>query len=79
MQLDSSTVDNEYVANHRANGGPAATPVVATDPARGRKVFMTAIDLPLEKYGADAYYASESIPSSKHFGEWPLWQAAEAG
>jgi hypothetical protein len=30
---------------------------------------MTAIDLPLEKYGADACYSSESIPSSKHFGE----------
>jgi catechol 2,3-dioxygenase-like lactoylglutathione lyase family enzyme len=52
--------------------------VVAADPPRSRKLFMDALGLPLEKYEADEYYSSDRIPGSKHFGVWPLPQAAEA-
>jgi catechol 2,3-dioxygenase-like lactoylglutathione lyase family enzyme len=52
--------------------------VVAADPPQSRKLFMDTLGLPLEKYEADEYYSSDHIPGSKHFGVWPLSQAAEA-
>lgn len=52
--------------------------VVAADPPRSRKLFMDTLGLPLEKYAADEYYSSDHIAGSKHFGVWPLSQAAEA-
>jgi hypothetical protein len=52
--------------------------VVAADPPQSRKLFMDTLGLPLEKYDADEYYSSDHIPGSKHFGVWPLSQAAEA-
>src|SRR5215471_4772193 len=51
--------------------------VVAADPPRSRQLFMDALGLPLEGEG-DGYYSSGSIRGSKHFGVWPLSQAAEA-
>jgi catechol 2,3-dioxygenase-like lactoylglutathione lyase family enzyme len=55
----------------------ASTAVVAADPPQSRKLFMDALGLPLEGEG-DGYYSSGSIPGSKHFGVWPLAEAAEA-
>jgi catechol 2,3-dioxygenase-like lactoylglutathione lyase family enzyme len=55
----------------------ASVAVVAADPPQSRKLFIDAIGLPLEGE-ADGYYSSGSIPGSKHFGVWPLSQAAEA-
>ena len=52
--------------------------VVAANPPQSRKLFMDRLGLPLEKYEADEYYSSDHIPGSKHFGVWPLSQAAEA-
>jgi hypothetical protein len=54
----------------------ASMSVVAADPPQSRKLFVDALGLPLEKYEADEYYSSESIPGSRHFGVWPLSQAA---
>ena len=51
--------------------------VVAADPAASRRLFIDALGLPLEGEG-DGYYSSGSIPGSKHFGVWPLSEAAEA-
>jgi len=51
--------------------------VVAKDPPQSRKLFMDALGLPLEGEG-DGYYSSGSIGGTKHFGVWPLSQAAEA-
>src|SRR5437867_12475314 len=51
--------------------------VVAADPPRSRRLFIDALGLPLEGEG-EGYYSSGSIPGSKHFGVWPLSQAAEA-
>lgn len=52
--------------------------VVASDPAESRKLFVDALGLPLKRHEDDEYYFSESIGGSKHFGVWPLPQAAEA-
>jgi catechol 2,3-dioxygenase-like lactoylglutathione lyase family enzyme len=51
--------------------------VVAADPAASRRLFIDALGLPLEGEG-DGYYSSGSIPGSKHFGVWPLSEAAQA-
>ena len=56
----------------------ASVAVVVADPPQSRKLFMDTLGLPLEKYDADEYYSSDHIPGSKHFGVWPLSQAAEA-
>jgi catechol 2,3-dioxygenase-like lactoylglutathione lyase family enzyme len=51
--------------------------IVAPDPVRSRSLFMDALGLPLERMGGD-YFASEHVEGSKHFGVWPLAEAAEA-
>jgi catechol 2,3-dioxygenase-like lactoylglutathione lyase family enzyme len=51
--------------------------VVAADPAASRRLFIDVLGLPLEGEG-DGYYSSGSIPGSKHFGVWPLSEAAQA-
>ena len=51
--------------------------VVAADPLQSHKLFIDALGLPLEGEG-DGYHSSQSIAGSKHFGVWPLSQAAEA-
>ena len=55
----------------------ASVAVVVADPPQSRKLFIDALGLPLEGEG-DGYYSSGSIPGSKHFGVWPLSQAALA-
>jgi catechol 2,3-dioxygenase-like lactoylglutathione lyase family enzyme len=50
---------------------------VVADPPASRKLFIEALGLPLEGEG-DGYYSSGDVPGSKHFGLWPLSQAAEA-
>ena len=53
--------------------------VIPSDPAAGRKLFVEALGLPLEGADADAdYLHSEEIDGAKHFGVWPLDQAAQA-
>jgi hypothetical protein len=53
----------------------ASVAVVAADPPQSRKLFIDALGLPLEGE-ADGYYSGGSIPGSKHFGVWPLAEAA---
>ena len=55
----------------------ASMAVVAADPPQSRSLFVDALGLPLEGE-ADGYQCSAAIPGSKHFGIWPLSQAAEA-
>src|ERR671929_627168 len=54
----------------------ASVAIVARDAAHSRKLFVDTLGLPLE--GEDDYLHSEQIGGSKHFGVWPLQQAAEA-
>jgi catechol 2,3-dioxygenase-like lactoylglutathione lyase family enzyme len=51
--------------------------VVAPDPARSRSLYVDTLGLPLTSKGGD-YFHSEQIPGTKHFGVWPLSQAAQA-
>jgi catechol 2,3-dioxygenase-like lactoylglutathione lyase family enzyme len=53
----------------------ASFAVITTDPAKSRELYVDALGLPLE---GDEYLHSEKIAGSKHFGAWPLSQAAQA-
>jgi catechol 2,3-dioxygenase-like lactoylglutathione lyase family enzyme len=55
----------------------ASVSVIAPDPAASRALYVDALGLPLKLMGGD-YFASEDIAGSKHFGVWPLREAAEA-
>jgi catechol 2,3-dioxygenase-like lactoylglutathione lyase family enzyme len=55
----------------------ASVAVVVADAPQSRKLFIDALGLPLEGEG-DGYYSSGSIRGSKHFGVWPLSEAAQA-
>lgn len=48
---------------------------ISSDPAASRRLYIDTVGLPLE--GGD-YVHSENIPGVRHFGIWPLAQAAEA-
>jgi catechol 2,3-dioxygenase-like lactoylglutathione lyase family enzyme len=56
----------------------ASIAIIAQDPAASRKLFIDTLGLPLEAMPGDDYFHSEKIGGSKHFGVWPLSQAAEA-
>jgi catechol 2,3-dioxygenase-like lactoylglutathione lyase family enzyme len=55
----------------------ASVSPIAADPPESRKLYVDALGLPLEQLDGE-YYASEKIDGSKHFGVWPLSQAAQA-
>jgi catechol 2,3-dioxygenase-like lactoylglutathione lyase family enzyme len=50
--------------------------VITADPTRSRKLFVEGLGLPLD--GAGDYVYSDRIEGSKHFGLWPLTEAAQA-
>jgi catechol 2,3-dioxygenase-like lactoylglutathione lyase family enzyme len=52
--------------------------VIAADPPESRKLYVDALGLPLEPQGGSEYYASGDIDGTKHFGVWPLGEAAQA-
>jgi len=56
----------------------ASVAIVTPEPAECRKLFVDTLGLPLERHEGDDYYFSENIGGSKHFGVWPLSQAADA-
>jgi catechol 2,3-dioxygenase-like lactoylglutathione lyase family enzyme len=56
----------------------ASIAVIAPDPPKSRELFVDALGLPLKAAEGDDYFHSESIGGSKHFGVWPLTQAAQA-
>lgn len=49
--------------------------VITDRPADSRKLYVDTLGLPL---AGDDYLHSEEIEGSKHFGVWPLTQAAQA-
>ena len=49
---------------------------ITPDPAASKALYVGALGLPLE--GDDDYIYSADINGSKHFGVWPLSQAAQA-
>jgi catechol 2,3-dioxygenase-like lactoylglutathione lyase family enzyme len=52
--------------------------VIAPDPPASRELYVEALGLPLKGEGPDGYYSSGKVHGTKHFGVWPLSQAAEA-
>jgi catechol 2,3-dioxygenase-like lactoylglutathione lyase family enzyme len=54
----------------------ATIAVIAPDPPASSRLYVDALGLPLE--GSGEYRHSERIDGCKHFGVWPLSQAAEA-
>ncbi len=56
----------------------ASVAVITPDPRTSRQLFVDALGLPLQASDGDEYLHSERIGGSKHFGVWPLTQAAQA-
>jgi len=52
--------------------------VIAPDPATSRRLYLDALGLPLEASAGSDYFHSEGISGARHFGVWPLAEAAEA-
>jgi catechol 2,3-dioxygenase-like lactoylglutathione lyase family enzyme len=52
--------------------------VIAPDPPASRELYVDALGLPLASASGAEYIHSEQIDGCKHFGVWPLSQAAEA-
>jgi catechol 2,3-dioxygenase-like lactoylglutathione lyase family enzyme len=56
----------------------ATIAVITPDPPKSRELFIDALGLPLEAGPGSEYFHSERIDGSKHFGLWPLTEAADA-
>lgn len=56
----------------------ASMAAITPDPKASRGLFVDGLRLPLDHNEGDGYYHSERIGGAKHFGVWPLAQAAEA-
>jgi catechol 2,3-dioxygenase-like lactoylglutathione lyase family enzyme len=56
----------------------AGIAVVAADPPTSRELFVDALGLPLEADAGGDYFHSERVEGTRHFGVWPLAQAAQA-
>jgi catechol 2,3-dioxygenase-like lactoylglutathione lyase family enzyme len=56
----------------------ASCAVITPDPPMSRRLFVDALALPLETADGDDYAHSERIDGVRHFGVWPLAQAAQA-
>jgi catechol 2,3-dioxygenase-like lactoylglutathione lyase family enzyme len=54
----------------------ASLAMIVKDDAKSKKLYLKTLGLPLENSGG--YYHSEQIEGVKHFGLWPLSQAAES-
>jgi catechol 2,3-dioxygenase-like lactoylglutathione lyase family enzyme len=52
--------------------------VITPDPSVSRRLYVDALGLPLAAAEGDDYLHSEDIGGCKHFGVWPLTQAAQA-
>ena len=52
--------------------------VISPDLEASHQLYVDALGLPLTTSEGGEYLHSENIAGAKHFGVWPLWQAAEA-
>jgi len=52
--------------------------VITPDPPGSRRLYVETLGLPLEGDGDDQYHHTDQVAGSKHFGVWPLSQAAQA-
>ena len=56
----------------------ASVAMVAADPPTSRRLYVDALGLPLESQSGGEYVWTDKLDGAKHFGLWPLSQAAEA-
>ena len=56
----------------------ASFAVITDRPEASRELYVSALGLPLDHADGDDYWHSEAIDGSKHFGVWPLAEAAQA-
>jgi catechol 2,3-dioxygenase-like lactoylglutathione lyase family enzyme len=56
----------------------ASVAAIAADPPASRRLYADTLGLPLESGGDDEYHHTERLKGCKHFGVWPLSQAAQA-
>jgi len=56
----------------------ASVAPIARDPEASRRLYVDALGLPLERQDGDDYAHSEQVDGVRHFGVWPLGQAAQA-
>ncbi len=53
--------------------------VITADPPNSRNLFMSALGLPLHAASpGDDYFFTDKVDGAKHFGVWPLSQAAQS-
>jgi catechol 2,3-dioxygenase-like lactoylglutathione lyase family enzyme len=53
--------------------------VIAPDPSTSRRLYMDSLGLPMQPAApGDDYVFTDKVDGSKHFGVWPLAQAAAA-
>ena len=52
--------------------------VIAADPPASRRLYVDTLGLPLQSGVDGEYFHSDALAGVKHFGVWPLHQAAEA-
>lgn len=56
----------------------AGVATITADPEASRRLYIDALGLPLTHEEGDDYYHSEQVAGTKHFGVWPLREAAQA-
>ena len=56
----------------------ASVAVITPDPAAGRRLFIDTLGLPLSSNGDDEYVWTDKLDGARHFGVWPLSQAAQS-
>jgi catechol 2,3-dioxygenase-like lactoylglutathione lyase family enzyme len=56
----------------------ASVAVITPDPAASRRLFIDTLGLPLSSNGDDEYVWTDKLDGARHFGVWPLSQAAQA-
>ena len=52
--------------------------VITPDPPASRELYTNTLGLPLDGSGEYEYHHTEALAGAKHFGVWPLAQAAQA-
>lgn len=56
----------------------ASVAMIAPDPARSRALYIDTLGLPLADDSGSGYFHSDQVAGTRHFGVWPLSQAARA-
>lgn len=52
--------------------------MIAPDPPQSRQLYIDLLGLPLADDSGSGYFHSDQVAGTRHFGVWPLSQAARA-